>query len=85
MIDPRAGQIVARFPSGDQPHESNYSADGQRIYHASIGTVFTPLDDPLLDATKGDRFFQVVDANSFPGPAPDRHGREAARGRLSRT
>ena len=28
----------------------------------SIGTVYTPLDDPLLDATKGDRWFQVVDA-----------------------
>jgi YVTN family beta-propeller protein len=65
VIDPRVGQIVARFPSGDQPHENNYSADGQRIFHASIGTVFTPLDDPLLDATKGERYFQVVDANTF--------------------
>ena len=65
VIDPREGRIVARFPSGDPPHESNYSADGQRIYHASIGTVFTPLDDPLLDATKGERYFQVVDASSY--------------------
>ncbi len=65
VIDPRVGQIVGRFPSGDQPHESNYSADGRRIYHASIGTVFTPLDDPLLDATKGERYFQVVDADTL--------------------
>jgi DNA-binding beta-propeller fold protein YncE len=65
VIDPREGRIVARFPSGDQPHESNYSADGRRIYHASIGSVFTPLDDPLLDATKGDRWFQLVDATTF--------------------
>jgi YVTN family beta-propeller protein len=65
VIDPRVGQIVGRFPSGDQPHENNYSADGRRIYHASIGTVFTPLDDPLLDATKGERYFQVVDADTL--------------------
>jgi YVTN family beta-propeller protein len=65
VIDPREGRIVARFPSGDQPHENNYSADGQRIFHASIGSVFTSLDDPLLDATKGERYFQVVDASTF--------------------
>jgi YVTN family beta-propeller protein len=64
VIDTAAGRIVARIPSGDQPHENNYSADGRLIYHASIGTVFTPTDHPLLDATKGERVFQVVDAQS---------------------
>ncbi len=61
-IDTSDGAIVGEFPSGDQPHENNFSADGKLIYHASIGTVYTPLDAPELDATKGDRFFQVVDA-----------------------
>jgi DNA-binding beta-propeller fold protein YncE len=65
VIDTRAGRIVGEFPSGDQPHENNYSRDGKLIYHASIGTVFTPLDDPLFDDTKGDRWFQVVDAQSL--------------------
>ncbi len=65
VIDTQAGSIVGEFPSGDQPHENNYSRDGKLIYHASIGTVFTPLDDPLFDDTKGDRWFQVVDANTF--------------------
>jgi YVTN family beta-propeller protein len=65
VIDPRVGQLVGRFPSGDQPHENTYSRDGKLIYHASIGTVFTPADDPLLDATKGERYFQVVDADSL--------------------
>jgi DNA-binding beta-propeller fold protein YncE len=65
VIDTRKGQIVGRFPSGDQPHENNYSRDGKLIYHASIGTVFTPTDDPLLDATKGERYFQVVDAKTL--------------------
>jgi DNA-binding beta-propeller fold protein YncE len=62
VIDTRLGRIVGEFASGDQPHENNYSRDGKLIFHASIGSVFTPLDDPLLDDTKGDRWFQVVDA-----------------------
>jgi DNA-binding beta-propeller fold protein YncE len=65
VIDTQAGRIVGEFPSGDQPHENNYSRDGRLIYHASIGTVFTPLDDPLFDDTKGDRWFQVVDAGTL--------------------
>jgi DNA-binding beta-propeller fold protein YncE len=65
VIDTRAGQIVGEFESGDQPHENNYSRDGKLIFHASIGSVYTPLDDPLLDDTKGDRWFQIVDASTL--------------------
>ncbi len=65
VIDTAAGRIVATFPSGDSPHENNYSRDGARIYHASIGTVYTDTDDPLLDATKGERVFEIVDAHSY--------------------
>ena len=83
VLDTRTGTIVGSFESGDQPHENNYSADGTKIFHASIGTVFTPTDDPLLDATKGDRWFEIVDAQHAAGPAAARHGHEAGRGRLS--
>jgi YVTN family beta-propeller protein len=65
VIDTASGQIVARIPSGDQPHENNYSRDGSLIYHASIGAVYTPLDEPVFDATKGERIFQIVDANTY--------------------
>ena len=65
MIDTATGRIVGSFESGDQPHENNYSADGSKIFHASIGSVFTPTDDPALDDTKGDRWFEIVDARSF--------------------
>jgi DNA-binding beta-propeller fold protein YncE len=65
VIDPRVGVLVGRFPSGDQPHENNYSRDGTRIFHASIGSVFTPLDEPAFDATKGERVLQVVDASTL--------------------
>jgi YVTN family beta-propeller protein len=65
VIDTRAGRIVARIPSGDQPHENNYSRDGSLIFHASIGSVFTPLDEPAFDATKGERVFQLIDAGSL--------------------
>jgi YVTN family beta-propeller protein len=64
-IDTATGQIVGSFESGDQPHENNFSRDGSLIYHASIGAVYTPLDQPEMDSTKGDRWFQVVDAQTL--------------------
>jgi DNA-binding beta-propeller fold protein YncE len=63
-IDTATGKEAWRFESGDSPHENNYSADGNLIFHASIGEVYTPTDDPALDASKGRRYFQVVDANT---------------------
>jgi YVTN family beta-propeller protein len=65
VIDTAAGEIVARIPSGDQPHESNFSKDGKLVYHASIGTVYTPFDEPAMDATKGERVFEVIDASNW--------------------
>jgi DNA-binding beta-propeller fold protein YncE len=65
VIDTATGDIVTSFESGDTPHESNFSKDGTRIFHASIGMVYTPLDDPALDATKGDRWFEIVDAKTY--------------------
>jgi len=65
VIDTSRGVVVGEFASGDQPHENNYSRDGSRIFHASIGSVYTPLDTPALDATKGKRFFQIVDARTY--------------------
>jgi DNA-binding beta-propeller fold protein YncE len=64
ILDTATGQEVGRFPSGDSPHENNYSADGKLIYHASIGLVYTPADRPVFDTTKGDRWFQIVDAKT---------------------
>lgn len=65
VIDTATGRIVANIESGDQPHESNFSADGTRIFHASIGTVYTPADDYAFDALKGDRWFEIIDARSY--------------------
>jgi DNA-binding beta-propeller fold protein YncE len=65
VIDPIAGEFVGEFESGDSPHENNYSKDGSRIFHASIGLVYTPLDQPEFDTTKGDRWFQIVDAETY--------------------
>ncbi|NEK87576.1 serine/threonine protein kinase [Blastococcus saxobsidens] len=59
-LDIRTGTKLREFPSGDTPHENNYTADGERIFHASIGTVYTPTDRPLFDTTKGERVFQIV-------------------------
>jgi hypothetical protein len=68
-ISPDGSRLLRQFASGDTPHESNYSSDGARIFHASIGRIYTPTDPsqfcPLTDPTKGDQRFQIVDNQSF--------------------
>jgi hypothetical protein len=68
-LDIRTGDKTGEFPTGDSPHENNYSKDGTRIFNASIGRVYTPTDrselGPVRDASKGERYFQVVDAETL--------------------
>ncbi len=64
-LEVATGKIVGEFESGDQPHESNYSKDGKLIFHASIGRVFVPTTSPLFDWLKGERRFQIVDAQTY--------------------
>ncbi len=66
-LDTATGKRVGGFPSGDSPHESLYSKDGTKIYHASIGRVYLPVDRGPTDAralTRGGEFFQIVDAKT---------------------
>ena len=67
--NPRTGKRLRTFESGETPHESNYSRDGKRIFHASIGRVYTPVDagelDPVGDVIKADRWFQIVRDEDF--------------------
>jgi len=65
VIATRTGRIVGRIPSGDAPHENNFSRDGSRVFHASIGLVYTDTDDPSQDSTKGERVFEVIDARTL--------------------
>ena len=69
--NPRTGRRLRSFESGETPHESNYSADGKRIFHASIGRVYTPVDagelDPVGDVIKSDRWVQIVRNEDFSG------------------
>ncbi|HET7735451.1 MAG TPA: serine/threonine protein kinase [Nocardioidaceae bacterium] len=68
------GQRLRTFESGDTPHENNYSKDGSRIFHASIGRVYTPGDygyigpvnaETVHDAVKADRWLQIVRTTDF--------------------
>lgn len=70
----KMGDRLDTFESGETPHESNYTKSGRRIFHASIGRVYTPGDgtdaldalfDPLTDPVKGDRWFQIVRNSDF--------------------
>jgi hypothetical protein len=68
-LDVRTGRSTGQFPSGDSPHENNYTRDGKRIFHASIGRVYTPTDRSEFglarDTSKGERWFQIVDVNGL--------------------
>lgn len=60
------GKEVGRFSSGGSPHESIFIDGGKRILHASIGTVYSPLDEPEIpDPLEGDRVLQVVNATTY--------------------
>lgn len=60
------GKEIGRFKSGGSPHESVFIDGGKRILHASIGTVYSPLDEPgLPDPLEGERRFQIVNAKTF--------------------
>jgi DNA-binding beta-propeller fold protein YncE len=61
----RDGRELGSFPSGGSPHESVFIDGGRKILHASIGFVYTPLDQDVADPAKGERVFQVVDASTF--------------------
>jgi outer membrane protein assembly factor BamB len=65
MLRVRDGEEIGSFPSGGSPHESTFIDRGRKILHASIGMVYTPLDRPAVDTTKGARVFQVVDAKTL--------------------
>ena len=63
-LDIVTGEKTGEFASGDSPHENNYTRDGERVFHASIGRVYTPTDRPVVrepyDTLKGEQYFQIV-------------------------
>jgi hypothetical protein len=79
MVGKSMGKRLRSFESGETPHENNYSKDGSRIFHASIGRVYTPGDYPgfgvvdlddldgefVHDAVKADRWLQIVRNRDF--------------------
>ncbi len=62
----RDGKELGRFTSGGSPHESTFIDGGRRILHASIGTVYSPLDEPgIPDPLEGERVLQIVNARTL--------------------
>ena len=82
ILDTFTGQEVGRFPSGDSPHENNYSADGQpdlprqhrpRLHAGRPAAVrHDEGRSPLPDRRREHQ----------PDHQADRHGPEARGGRL---
>ncbi|WP_370288104.1 YncE family protein [Nocardioides sp.] len=66
LLRMRDGKELGRFRSGGSPHESIFIDGGKRILHASIGTVYSPFDDPNLpDPLEDDRVLQIVNAKTL--------------------
>lgn len=65
VLDVYSGEELGKFPSGDSPHENVYSADGSRLFHASIGHVWSPWDKVTQSHLKGKRIFKVVDTETY--------------------
>ena len=84
ILDTATGEEVGQFESGDSPHENNYSADGERIYHASIGLVYTPGRPAGGRLDQGRSLLPDRRREHQRDPRADRHGPEARGGRLSR-
>ncbi|GGO95871.1 YncE family protein [Wenjunlia tyrosinilytica] len=61
-IDTSTGKIVGEFPTGTYPHENMYSANGERIYNASIGITSLPK---ILSGLKGAKQLTVADAKTL--------------------
>lgn len=65
VLDIMTGQQAGSFTTGDKPHENVFTNGGKYIWNMAIGDVNTPLDDPAMDFTKGDRHITIVDAQTF--------------------
>lgn len=65
VIDTKTGKVIATFPTGDYPHQNDYSADGKHIYNSSIGNVGYEAVSYANNAQKGNRWLVQVDATTF--------------------
>jgi DNA-binding beta-propeller fold protein YncE len=62
VLDIDTGRQIGSFGTGDSPHENVFTGGGRHIWNMSIGSVYTDLDDPSQDWTKGDRRITIADA-----------------------
>jgi YVTN family beta-propeller protein len=65
VIDAVTGELVGSFPTGDFPHQNDYSADGNSIYNSSIGNVGFEAVSYANNAQKGNRWLVKVDATTL--------------------
>jgi YVTN family beta-propeller protein len=62
VFDAKTGELIDSFPTGDFPHQNDYSADGKHIYNSSIGNVGYQAVSYQNNAAKGNRRLVKVDA-----------------------
>jgi DNA-binding beta-propeller fold protein YncE len=65
VIDAKTGKVIGTFPTGEFPHQNDYSADGKHIYNSSIGDVGYNSVSYANNAQAGDRWLVKVDATTL--------------------
>ena len=66
VIDTKTGAIVAKVPSGDEPHENNFSkATASSSTTPASGRSSRRATNPALDFTKGERVFEIIDTSNW--------------------
>ena len=80
ILDTRTGLEVGRFPSGDSPHENNYSADGKPDLPRQHRARLHPRRPAGVRYDQGRPLVPDRQCQHEPDHSADRHGPEARGG-----
>jgi DNA-binding beta-propeller fold protein YncE len=65
VLDAATGDLVGTFPTGNFPHQNDYTPDGRHIYNSSIGNVGYNVYSYDENESKGDKWLVKVDAQTL--------------------
>jgi len=78
IVDPASGNVVARMPTGDGPHEVAVSDDGKLAFVANYGTATAPGNTLSVIDLVGQKEVRKVDLSPLGRP----HGLAVAGGKV---
>lgn len=60
ILDAATGAITGSLATGQWPHDSHISADGQRLFNASIGNIISPIEVRDAQRLAGQTPYQIT-------------------------